>query len=284
MTGQGISIRSLFVLKYFLLAAIFMGVFTVLWGAGLAAEPAEIYGSYTAGCICNATALPPQGEGYQVVRLKRKRYFGHPSLIHLIKVLGHQTAANGWGILYIGDLAQKKGGPMPSGHASHQNGLDADILLMGIGMKDDLLLNDIQREQFKPQSVLNKTFTALDPKKWHPQHGQVIRAAARFAHVERIFVHPLIKRALCQQFTGQKWLYKIRPWWGHYQHFHIRLACPADSPDCVSQPKPPFKKGCGEDLNWWFSDDAQRIPAKKTKRSGPQRPSLPPRCLELLGI
>jgi len=52
-------------------------------------------------------------------------------------------------------------------------------------------------------------------------HGQVIRAAARFARVERIFVHPLIKRALCWQFAGQKWLHKIRPWWGHYQHFYI---------------------------------------------------------------
>jgi len=272
-------------MKYFLLAAVSLGVFTGLWRPGLAAEPAEIYGSYTAGCICNATALPPQGDGYQVVRLKRHRYFGHPSLIRLIKALGQQTAANGWGILYIGDLAQEKGGPMPSGHASHQNGLDADVLLMGIGLKEDLFLNETQREQFEPQSVLNKAFTALNPQKWHPQHGQVIRAAARFARVERIFVHPLIKRALCRQFTGQKWLHKIRPWWGHYQHFHIRLVCPADSPDCVSQPKPPLKTGCGEDLNWWFSDGAKRIPGKKTERSKrPQRPSLPPRCLELLGI
>lgn len=257
-----------------------------LWEAGLAGvEPAEIYGSYTSGCICNATALPPQGDGYQVIRLKRQRYFGHPSLIRLIKALGQQIAANGWGILYIGDLAREKGGPMPSGHASHQNGLDADIMLLGIGLKDNLILNESQRELFKPQSVLNQSFTALNPQKWHSQHGQVIHAAACFDRVERIFVHPLIKRALCRQFAGQKWLRKIRPWWGHYQHFHIRLACPADSPDCVPQPEPPLKTGCGEDLNWWFSDDAQRSSGKKTQRSkDPQRPTLPPRCLELLGI
>ena len=174
---------------------------------------------------------------------------------------------------------------MPSGHASHQNGLDADVMFKGIGLKGNLLLNETQREQFKPQSVLNQSFTALDPQKWHPEHGQVLRAAARFARVERIFVHPLIKRTLCRQFAGQTWLYKIRPWWGHYQHFHIRLACPADSPNCVSQPEPPFKTGCGEDLNWWFSDDARQVPAKKKERSKhPQRPSLPPQCLEVLGI
>ncbi|WP_232367244.1 penicillin-insensitive murein endopeptidase [Desulfocicer vacuolatum] len=262
-----------------------LGLFTNLWGADLAAEPVEIYGTYTAGCICNATVLPAQGRGYQVVRLKRQRYFGHPTLISLIEDLGQQVFANDWGILYIGDLSQKTGGPMPNGHASHQNGLDADIMLMGIGLKGDLFLNETQREKFKPQSVLNKTFTDLDLRKWHPRHGEVIRAAASFTRVERIFVHPLIKRALCRQFAGEKWLHKIRPWWGHYQHFHIRLACPGDSPHCVSQPEPPLKTGCGEDLNWWFSDEAQQTFRKKTKGSKtPQKPSLPPQCLKLLGI
>jgi hypothetical protein len=37
----------------------------------------------------------------------------------------------GWGKgLYIGDISQPRGGPMTSGHASHQIGLDADIWML----------------------------------------------------------------------------------------------------------------------------------------------------------
>jgi murein endopeptidase len=34
-----------------------------------------------------------------------------------------------------------------------------------------------------------------------------------------------------------QWIAKVRPWFGHDQHFHIRLSCPADSPLCESQGK-----------------------------------------------
>lgn len=54
---------------------------------------------------------------------------------------------------------------------------------------------------------------------------------------------------------------KIQPWWGHDEHFHVRLKCPADgsSPNC--RPKPEFTEiGCDTpELAWWFSDEWRQM-------------------------
>src|SRR3972149_6071990 len=91
-------------------------------------EKSEVIGFYTSGCIANSLPLPEAGTGYQVIRLSRKRFYGHPNLIQYIKSLGRSVASYLTGTLLIGDLSQEKGGPLPDEHSSHQNGLDADIL------------------------------------------------------------------------------------------------------------------------------------------------------------
>ena len=57
--------------------------------------------------------------------------------------------------------------------------------------------------------------------------------------VARIFVHPAIKKALCQMAPqvgkDTSWLGKVRPWWNHHYHFHIRLTCPPGSEGCENQ-------------------------------------------------
>lgn len=88
---------------------------------------AEAIGGYSAGCLKNAVALPLEGPGYQVIRTKRLRYYGHPDLIHYLQHLANQTRLAGMPDLYIADLAMMHGGPFTSGHRSHQTGLDADI-------------------------------------------------------------------------------------------------------------------------------------------------------------
>ena len=50
-------------------------------------------------------------------------------MIKLIERLSREAAADGWPGLLLGDISQPRGGPMLSGHASHQIGLDADIWL-----------------------------------------------------------------------------------------------------------------------------------------------------------
>ena len=64
------------------------------------------------------------------MRLSRNRIWGHPELIRLIERLATEAKAqDGWNGLLVGDLSQPRGGPMLTGHASHQVGLDADIWL-----------------------------------------------------------------------------------------------------------------------------------------------------------
>jgi penicillin-insensitive murein DD-endopeptidase len=87
----------------------------------------RVIGSYTAGCVHGAVPLAPEGPGFQVMRRSRRRFFGHPALVRYLQDLGAAVAQQQLGLLLIGDLGQSRGGPMPYGHRSHQNGLDADI-------------------------------------------------------------------------------------------------------------------------------------------------------------
>src|SRR5215471_15247630 len=182
--------------------------------------PAKSIGGYSAGCIEGAVALPMRGAGFKVVHPERKRVYGHPLLIGLIRDVGKQLKKLHLAPLGVGDLAQPRGGPAPSGHASHQTGLDVDL-------------------RFGTRETM----------------ARLLELVASDARVDRVFVNPAIKRDLCSQ-SHAEWLHKIRPWWGHDDHFHVRLACPPDSPDCVAQAPLAAGDGCGE-LDWWFRPDAQ---------------------------
>lgn len=234
---------------------------------------AESIGSTANGCIVGAGTLAPEGTGYQVVRLERRRFYGHPALLGAIRSLGQEAAAKGWGTLLVDDLSQERGGPMPNGHGSHQNGLDADILF-------DLPatpLDAAARESPPQVEVVAAGGGGLESGQWRSSHVALLEAAAQLPEVDRIFVHPAIKRELCATVQGERgWLRKIRPWWGHTEHFHLRLACPNDSPDCLPQPALPAGEGCGRELDWWFGPEAALAPKSAAK------PALPPRCVKLL--
>ena len=103
-----------------------------LFGRKVAPVPmqARAIGFYAKGCIAGAEQLPHTGDTWQVMRLSRNRYWAHPDMVALIKRLAakaHKDA--GWPGILVGDMSQPRGGPMLTGHASHQVGLDADIWL-----------------------------------------------------------------------------------------------------------------------------------------------------------
>ena len=102
--------------------------------------------------------------------------------------------------------------------------------------------------------------------------GEVLKAAASDPAVARIFVHAAIKDQLCQTAGADRgWLSKIRPWWGHNAHFHVRLSCPAGATGCIDQAPPPPGDGCDATLAWWFSDEA------RNPKPDPNAPKKPPR-------
>lgn len=265
---------------YSIMLTIFLALFTTSATASWSQVPgpttgsAQAYGRYNAGCLAGAEVLPPQGRGYQAMRLSRDRHYGHPQLIALVQDLGEYADARGVRLL-IGDLTQARGGPMPYGHASHQNGLDVDIWFTLLAEHEHLAPADI--EQRPMRSVVDRARGQIIAEYWHPLFADLLQYTASIPEVERIFVNPVIKQRLCQTQGNPDWLGKLRPWWGHDGHFHVRLACPADSEACESQAPPPPGSGCDNDLANWIED--QRRPPPPTTTPRPRRtPELPAIC------
>jgi len=224
---------------------------------GRAMTPAEVetrsIGFYSHGCLAGAKALPVDGESWRVMRLSRNRFWGHPAMIAFLERFSRQAKADGiWPGILVGDISQPRGGPMLTGHASHQIGLDADIWLTP--MPDGL--TDADREQMSAVDMVESDGLSVDPAHWSEKQAGVIRAAAEAAEVERIFINPAIKKALCQRHAGEPWMSKVEPWWGHNYHMHIRIRCPAGDSACEAQAPVPPGDGCGKSLAWWFTDEA----------------------------
>lgn len=240
---------------------------------------AQSIGTYDAGCLSGAVSLPADGVGYQVMRPSRHRFYGHPELKQVIETLGRQAAAAHLGVLLIGDLGQPRGGPTPSGHRSHQTGLDVDIWFLLSAQAANRSLTWAERENLSAPSMLASKSDAVDDSLWSRANDRVLELAAELPAVDRIFVNPGIKRELCSRYKGQRWLQKIRPWWKHDDHFHVRLKCPANNKNCQGQPPLPAGDGCDAGLAWWFSDEAKKPPAKPYK---PKEPVLPALCNTVL--
>jgi penicillin-insensitive murein endopeptidase len=139
---------------------------------------------------------------------------------------------------------------MLTGHSSHQIGLDVDIWLTPM---PDRILTPQERENMTAVSMLKDPLT-VDPDKWTAFHTKLIKRAASYPEVDRIFVHPAIKKVLCEQAGNDRsWLAKVRPWWNHYYHFHVRVTCPPGAEGCESQKPLGGDDGCGQELTNWFA-------------------------------
>jgi penicillin-insensitive murein endopeptidase len=231
--------------------------------------PARAIGGAANGCIGGAAMLPADGDGYQVIRLSRNRIWGHPETVAFVERLGRRARAAGLAPFYVGDMAQPRGGPMNFGHGSHQSGLDVDIWF---NLDGKPALPPAQREEVTLPSMVLADASAVDAARFGPPQVRLLRLAATDPKVDRLFVHWTIKRALCDRVAGDRsWLHRIRPWYGHDEHFHVRLACPAGSPDCKGQAPVPPGDGCDATLDWWFG------PKEMPLRPAPP-PTLPAQC------
>jgi len=243
-----------------------------------AARPAgdapAVHGAHAAGCLAGAEALAQSGPGWRLARPGRNRHWGHPAAIAFVERLASRALAAGWPGLAVGDIAQPRGGPMPSGHRSHQTGLDIDIWFRPLG----------------PDGAVRgaRTVVAADGRAvrrhWRSGHAALLGEAARAPGVDRIFVHPAIKARLCRVAGAEDrgWLRRIRPWWGHDAHFHVRLACPAGEAGCTGQAPLPPGDGCDETLAWWFTEEARAPAAPARPRAALSLADLPRACAGLV--
>jgi len=238
-----------------------------LFGAeseGSAQEAAPL-GSYAKGCLAGAIRIAETAAGWQAMRLSRNRNWGHPEALAFMERLAPKAQAAGTPRLLLGDVSQPRGGPMTSGHASHQIGLDLDIWFRP---GDAEPWSRRQREERGAWTVVAKHGKGVNDR-WTAAHQKTLRAAAEDPAVARIFVNAAIKAQLCRSEPKPRgWMRKIRPWWGHDAHFHVRLACPQGAFGCFDQAPPPAGDGCDASLDWWFSDEALNPPPPK----GPRKP------------
>jgi penicillin-insensitive murein DD-endopeptidase len=250
-------------------------------------------GSYAKGCLDGAQALPFNGPNWQVLHPSRKRNWGHPETIRLVKRLSKKATEIGWKGLYIGDISQARGGPMRYGHKSHQMGLDVDIWLTP-PQSVELTVNELKA--VKPISIRSKDHRRTN-NKWTVEHMEILKASALDKSVDRVFITAPAKIWMCEKAEGDRnWLQKIRPLGGHHQHFHIRLKCPPESPFCKTQ-KPSIPDisqsddGCDHTLKWWVTTalEPYKKPAKPPKKKKLKKNALnflmsdlPKQCLPVI--
>src|SRR3989442_7189689 len=140
-----------------------------------AAMPTRVLGFYAHGCIAGAEGLPINGDTWQVMRLSRNRYWAHPDMIALVKRLSEKAKKDaGWPGILVGDMSQPRGGPMITGHASHQVGLDADIWLTPMPARE---LTRAEREDTSATMTVAEDRKDVDANVWTPAHHGIIKAA-----------------------------------------------------------------------------------------------------------
>ncbi|TQS71526.1 penicillin-insensitive murein endopeptidase [Rhodobacteraceae bacterium] len=254
-------------------------------------------GFYSRGCAAGLQQLPETGPTWQAMRLSRNRNYGQPEMLSFLQDLSRYAATQpGWAGLYVGDISQPRGGPMTGGHASHQIGLDADIWMLPPKRLD---LSRSERERLSSVSIRSADQRRTTAN-WTPQHVAIMKAAASDPRVDRIFVAAAAKIAMCNSVPkgDRGWLQKIRPYWGHNTHFHVRLKCTPGNTACEDQTPTVAElskggDGCDETLNWWVTDalDPPKSAPAPAKPAGPPKRNaktyvmadLPDQCRAVLG-
>lgn len=214
-------------------------------------------GSYARGCAGGNVEMPETGPTWQLMRLSRDRNWGNPVTVQFLEDLSRYAATlPGWKGLYIGDIGQPRGGPMPSGHQSHQIGLDADVWFLP---PKSVTLSPARRETIGANSVRSADQTRVNGN-FTPATADILKRAAQDPRVDRIFVAAAIKLEMCKTArpADTAWMQKLRPWYGHNDHFHVRLKCPAGAHDCETQTPTVAElskggNGCDASLDWWVT-------------------------------
>lgn len=197
-------------------------------------------GYYAKGKLKRASALPASGRGYVKILRPRARNYGSSDLVYVITQTAKelQRRAPSRDRVQIGDMSGKKGG-FAYGHNSHQNGLDADIAFLRMDQKEqDPNSTTGFHETFVKDGQVTTNFDL--PRNW-----LLAKLFIESGRVQRIFVNDVLKQEICRhaaikgEFAAQReTLRRLRSYEGHMDHYHIRLTCPLQSPNCQAQEEP----------------------------------------------
>ncbi len=192
-------------------------------------------GSYSNGCLINGIQANSNAQHYQLYHPQNNRHYGDITLLNFLDRYSKAVHKAGIESVLVGDMSSRYGGPFNKGHASHQIGLDVDI---------EFSLRRLPKSKLttKGNAVLLVDRGAMTVNQnFNRKYYDMLMIAARDPEVERIFVNPAIKVAMCDMTKDERelpFLRKIRPWHGHAEHFHVRLKCPAGAVHCVKQDRP----------------------------------------------
>jgi penicillin-insensitive murein endopeptidase len=216
-------------------------------------------GFYSKGELLNPNLIDNFGFGFIKLFPSRDRGYGSFELITVLRYVSQKIAQkfpNGER-LQIGDMSAIHGGFI-SGHASHQNGLDVDLVYFRNNHKEqDVSIETGFIENFVYQNKISKNFDIK--RNW-----ELIVALYETRLVQRAFVDPVIKKTLCNYVKNKKIFDKettkealriLRPYPNHADHIHVRLYCPKYSTQCIPQEDPPAGDGCNEINNFKFNQE-----------------------------
>ena len=214
---------------------------------------ARSIGFYSRGCLAGAKALPVDGAVVAGRAPVAQSHVGNPAMIAFLERFSRKAKAEGvWNGILVGDISQPRGGPMLTGHASHQVGLDADVWLTPM---PDRTLSREERETMSAVNMVTEDGLsvdgALDAGAGGDHQGRRRGAGGR-AHLRQRGDQegPMRDRkgpAMDEQ--GARLL-------GAQLPFPYPDQMPGGRSGCEPQDPVPPGDGCDKSLAWWFTDEA----------------------------
>jgi penicillin-insensitive murein endopeptidase len=171
-------------------------------------------------------------------------------------------------------MSQPRGGPMLSGHTSHQVGLDVDIWFTPM---PDHVQSRQEREFSSATDVVAPDLLDVDPEVWTHTHTELTAPLRRIRRSPASSSMPRSRKRCAARpeliaigFPG------CGPGMATPSTF-MSASRPADSAECKPQPPPDPSDGCGNELDFWFKESTLHPPP-------PLIPPKPKPALTLAGL
>ncbi len=175
--------------------------------------------------------------------------YGNTVIIDSVLQIGAwlRTQFDGKYRLQVGDQSKSEGGKLAR-HETHQNGLDADIAYLSTQPKESGHRSKAKHNRFREKFVKDGKLTAGFDL---PKNYTLLRYIVKTQDVSQIFLGCKVKEALLGFYPPDEspeertlLFSKLIAYPHHDDHFHLRLKCPIDNPECKNDPRKWKDVGC----------------------------------------